>query len=425
MRNNKLILFSLCLLIFIDSIGQGLIFPIMPELFLDPNYGLITHVELISRNMLYGMAFAFFPLAGFFGMPLLGVLSDQFGRKKIMLIGLIGIIFGYMMSAISVWMQDPYLFLISRLIEGFFIGTYTIADAAIADMKEGIQNKMDNFKWPILASVFGFILGPLFGSVVGLVNGYHALSIPFLIALLLSILNLIMIYLLFPKDSVHVALLGDQKTKTTLKVWQQLKSITYVFTNRKLTFLSIGYIVFQFSLGLFIQSISLLLAINYHYGAGKIGLFFVVMGIGVTLTVLVIQPFIKRFIQLNKCIYFSIIIMGLMLLSQCLTLFIDNFILMDTSVVFWVSTFILYLFLPLASTGYMAIFSETGSKDDQGRIMGGVGQILSLSWFMSALFIGNFIEAHESIVLLVASICLFLSFYILKKFNKEALNEFK
>ena len=69
-------------------------------------------------------------------------------------------------------------------------------------------------------------------------------------------------------------------------------------------------------------------------------------------------------------------------------------------------------------------FSETGSKDDQGRIMGGVGQILSLSWFMSALFIGHFVEAHESIVLLIASICLFLSVYILKKFNKEVLHEF-
>ena len=421
MRNNKLILFSLCLLIFIDSIGQGLIFPIMPELFLDPNYGLITHVELISRNMLYGMAFAFFPLAGFFGMPLLGVLSDQFGRKKIMLVGLTGIIFGYMMSAISVWIQDPYLFLLSRLIEGFFIGTYTIANAAIADMKEGIQNKMDNFKWPILASVFGFILGPFFGSVVGLVNSDHALSIPFLIALLLSILNLIMIYILFPKDRVQVLLLGNPKTKVSIKIWQRLKSITYVFTARKLKFLSIGYILFQFSLGLFIQSISLLLASNYHYGTGKIGLFFMVMGIGVTLTILVIQPLIKRYIRLNTCIYLSIIIMGLIFLSQCLVLFFDDFILIDASIFFWASTFVLYLFLPLSSTGYMATFSERGSKDNQGRIMGGVGQILSLSWLMSALFIGKFVEVHESIILLVAFICLILSFYILNKFNKEVL----
>jgi MFS transporter, DHA1 family, tetracycline resistance protein len=424
MKNKRLILFSLCLLIFIDSIGVGLIFPIMPELFLDPTYGLIAHEGWIPRNMLYGMAFAFFPLSGFFGMPLLGVLSDQFGRRRMMLIGLMGIVLGYIMSAVSVWTKDSYLFLISRLVEGFFVGTYTIANAAIADMSDGIQSKIDNFKWPILASVFGFILGPFFGSAVGLIDGLHALAIPFLIALILSIVNFIMIYLLFPKDPIDAVSLNDTASKVSSKAWKQLKLITYVFTDKNIKSLSIGYIFFQFGLGLFVQSISILLAINYHYGTGKIGLFFVVMGIGVAFNILVVQPLLKRFVSLNKSVNFSTIIMGSMLLVQCFTVLIDDFVPINTSGIFWVSSCVLYIFLPLASTGYMAVFSESVSKDERGKIMGGVGQIFSLSWFVSALFIGYLVEGHESIILLMASLCLFASVYLFKVFNKKVSYEF-
>lgn len=59
---NKKILFSLCLLIFVDAIGAGLIFPIMPELFLNSEYGFKVN-SFLSSNILYGLSFGLFPLA--------------------------------------------------------------------------------------------------------------------------------------------------------------------------------------------------------------------------------------------------------------------------------------------------------------------------------------------------------------------------
>ena len=85
---NRMVLMSLCLFIFIDSISVGIIFPIMPELFLNHSYGLASSTTYLSPEMLYGLSFALFPLAGFIGMPLIGSLSDQYGRKNVIIISI-------------------------------------------------------------------------------------------------------------------------------------------------------------------------------------------------------------------------------------------------------------------------------------------------------------------------------------------------
>ena len=108
--NSKAILFTLCLFIFIDSISAGIIFPIMPELFLNAQYGLVSSNSFLSPQMLYGLAFALFPLAGFFGMPIIGSLSDYYGRKNLMIIGIFGICLSDVISCISIFSHNVYLF---------------------------------------------------------------------------------------------------------------------------------------------------------------------------------------------------------------------------------------------------------------------------------------------------------------------------
>ncbi len=113
------LLISLCVLIFIDSMSTGIIFPIMPELFLDPQYGFVSNHSWLSSGLLYGLAFALFPLAGFFSKPFLGKLSDQFGRRKVLLWGIFGISISDLLACLSIILKSPYLFLFSRVIMGF------------------------------------------------------------------------------------------------------------------------------------------------------------------------------------------------------------------------------------------------------------------------------------------------------------------
>ncbi|MED7789341.1 MFS transporter [Francisella sp. 19X1-34] len=393
---NKKILFSLCLLIFVDAIGAGLIFPIMPELFLNSQYGLVKSNSFLSSNILYGLSFGLFPLASFFGMPLLGSLSDQYGRRKIMLLGLVGICLSDLLACFSILVRDPYIFLLSRLTMGFCSGTYIVANAVIADLSTSVKSKMNNFRWPMLSSIAGFVLGPLIGSSSVIAKGIYSLTTPFIIVLCLSLFNLALIYLSFRDISLDKSL---EKTKTFKA---QVRAIIDIFTDKSLRFLTISYSLFQFAIGLFIQSISLFLASSFNYSTKIIGIFFTVMCLGLTLNILIIQPILTKYVEVRRLIIFSIVIISIMLLIQGLSIYIGNGV--NIKAIIWVASLVLYIFMPFSNTGYMAVYSDYTDKKEQGKAMGSLGQITSLMMFIASFFIGFLVLAHEPILLILAGI---------------------
>ena len=397
MKNKRLILLSLCLLIFIDSIGGGLIFPLMPELFFDSTRGLIINHTLFFRNMMYGLSFALFPLAGFIGMPLFGVFSDKLGRRKIMLYGLVGISFGYFLSMVSIYTSDLYIFLLSRLIEGFFIGTYTVASAAISDISNNEVSKMNNFRWPMLISVLGFVLGPVMGSAVGLIQTREAFVIPFLIAFLLSLINLLTIYKLFPK---YIKNTSDFKESYSA-------SIFFIFINKKIKPLSISYLFFQFAMALLFQYLSIFLFQGYGYGTGKIGVFYITMSMALVIGMLAIQPKLMSFIKLDKIINYSFILVILIVFIETVSL-----IFIKSSIIFWTLMFVMFLFQPIISVGLVVSFSESVNEYDQGKVMAGSGQLASLGSLCSAILLGLLLNINSIVVFFMIFICLFISFYL-------------
>lgn len=371
---------------------MGLIYPIMPELFFDPVHGLIVHHTLHFRNVLYGLSFAFFPLAAFFGMPIIGKWSDRFGRRKLLLISLLGIVLGYVLGALSILAHAAYVFLFSRLVAGFFSGTGSVVNAAVADISQGgAGEKSANFRWPILASVLGFIIGPLIGALVGLVDGSFALMIPFSVACFISILNLVLIFFVLPEMMTTV-------TKRTIVFWALVKesvlSVVHVVRTRKIRLLNISYALFQFSAGLYIQSLSLFLMRKYAYGTGEIGIFFSMMGVAVVFSMLVFQPLISALssqVKLSVSIFFAGIALGCIGLSVHFTMGLQY------AYWVWVLSFIYFLFFPVVTKEYLVIYS--GSSNDQGLIMGVTGQIYAITWFIAGILVGYISAMGESVML--------------------------
>ncbi|API86657.1 MFS transporter [Francisella uliginis] len=415
----KKIFFSLCLVIFVDSISAGIIFPIMPELFLDTQYGLVRSHSFISSSMLYGLSFGLFPLASFFGMPFLGTLSDHYGRRRILILGLSGVCFSDLLACASILLRDPCIFLLSRFIIGFFSATYVVANAVIADLSLDIKSKMNNFKWPTLAFVAGFVLGPLIGGSSSILQGANSLTLPFLVVLCLSLFNLILIYVLFT-DIKSI----DQKKHKAFR--NQFRDIIDIFIDKSLRLLTISYSLFQFAIGLFIQSISLFLADTFNFNTKNIGIFFTVMCMGLALNILFIQPLLSKYIKINKLIISSIIIMSVMLLIEGISVYVDDFIQIDVRLVIWIASLIFYISMPFATTGYTAVYSDFSDKERQGKTMGGLGQISSLMWFLASFFIGYLVLTHESLILMLAgslaligALILYMAFFKLTKIDSN------
>ena len=116
MEEKQQSMLPIILVVFIDLLGLGLAIPILAPMFFDVQHGVLpASYSIEMRGMLLGLIIAIYPLAQFFGSPIIGALSDHKGRKPVLLISLAGTLLGYLVFAAGVLMGSvPMLYLGGR-----------------------------------------------------------------------------------------------------------------------------------------------------------------------------------------------------------------------------------------------------------------------------------------------------------------------
>jgi MFS transporter, DHA1 family, tetracycline resistance protein len=172
--------------IFVDAVGFGIIMPVLPQLVMD--VARVGLADAIGIGAWIGLAMA---VATFFAAPVLGNLSDAFGRRTVLLLSLAGLAIDYVLL---VFVETLPLLFVARVISGIFGGSYGAAQAAIADVTQP-QDRARNFGYVGAAFGVGFIAGPAIGGLLGEM-GPRA---PFIAASLLAAANFIYGLTLFPE----------------------------------------------------------------------------------------------------------------------------------------------------------------------------------------------------------------------------------
>jgi DHA1 family tetracycline resistance protein-like MFS transporter len=176
--NTKFAFVFIFITIIIDSTGLGIIIPSLPSLVAD-----VSNVGVSESAKYYGIILGSYALMQFIFSPIIGSLSDHYGRRPILLMSLFGLgldyVFMYFAPSIA-WL------VIGRCLSGMFGASYTTASAYIADISTP-ENKTKNFGLVGAAFGIGFIIGPAIGCLLGDFN----MRAPFLFAAGLSLLNLI------------------------------------------------------------------------------------------------------------------------------------------------------------------------------------------------------------------------------------------
>jgi DHA1 family tetracycline resistance protein-like MFS transporter len=162
--------------VFLDTVGFGVIVPVLPQFLV-----LIGDVSLSSASALSGYLIFSYAVTNFMFAPMLGNLSDAYGRKPLLVMSLFVYGGAYLLSgfATALWM----LFL-GRLLTGITSATYAIANALIADVSTP-EDKAQNFGLLGVAFGLGFIVGPALGGIIGAWD----LRAPFFIAAGLAFIN--------------------------------------------------------------------------------------------------------------------------------------------------------------------------------------------------------------------------------------------
>jgi DHA1 family tetracycline resistance protein-like MFS transporter len=189
--NHRSTIVFIIVVVMIDTVGFGLIFPVLPQLITQ-----LLHAD-ISTAAKYGgwLAFAYAVMQFIFA-PVLGNLSDQYGRRPVILSSLLG--FGLDCALLAFAPNIAWLF-IGRTIAGITGASYSAASACIADISTD-ENRTRNFGLVNAAFGLGFIIGPVIGGTLGQLG----IRMPFTMAAVLSLVNFIFGYFFFP-ESLSVA----------------------------------------------------------------------------------------------------------------------------------------------------------------------------------------------------------------------------
>jgi DHA1 family tetracycline resistance protein-like MFS transporter len=155
------------LVVFFGYVGFAMPLPMLPEMFLDSDVGILpAYYTREFKTLLLGVVMAAYPFGQLIGAPILGKCSDKWGRKKIILLSLLGSMLGYICTAIATSSSS-----IEGIFGGLFLcglceGNVAIAQSVVGDLAaEGSgEHKVSHFGWINLFVCFAFIIGPILGG---------------------------------------------------------------------------------------------------------------------------------------------------------------------------------------------------------------------------------------------------------------------
>lgn len=336
-----------------------------------------THSSLLSaatsstlRHFYMAIALSIFPLCALLGTPLLGALSDRFGRKKILSLCLLGSFWGYSISALGIFVNSFAVFLIGRMLAGATFGSQPIAQAAIADANS-LQHKALNMSLISFAMTLSITLGPLLGGYLTdpSISPYFNNTTPFIVAAILALLNAIWLWLAYvdadqPRAQAHLGhLLRELKL-----LWQValVKRLLVVFF-----LLEIGW-------SFYFQSVGLLLQDWYHFSSVQIGNFLSYSGLWMCFGLLVLFRWLYKVMSLQMIAkgFLGLAFIGLIFCATATHAHQQ-----------WLGVILVAIAVGIAYTALVTLLSNAMAVTLQGRVMGVAGSLLTGAWMLTG-FLG-------------------------------------
>lgn len=357
MKNSQAKMTFIFVTILLDAIGIGLVIPILPEVI--RRFG--TDEAFVSSY--YGYFISIYAFMLFIASPLLGSLSDRFGRRPVLLIALCGAGLDYLLMAFA---PSLTILFIGRVISGLTGASMTVAASYIADVSTD-ENRTTNFGMIGAAFGVGFVIGPALGGLVGSFG--H--NWPFIIAAALSLTNFAFGLFVLPESLPA----SKRKMKIDLSKLNPIKSVITAMFHSPAAILVWAF----FLVNLAGQSHPSIWALYTNYKFGwttlEIGISLTVVGlafgIGQGVTTRIIVP---RIGELKSVIYGSVLVIVNYLLYALVT----------KSWMIYAATSLL-LFTNIVMPSLQSMISKGTPSEEQGELQGTLVSITSLTSIIGPL----------------------------------------
>ncbi len=387
LKNKNLLVIALIAVV--NALGYGIIIPILYSYSL--KFGLSDFDN--------GLLFSLFSICQFISTPIIGRLSDKYGRKPLLIISLLGTAISFFMTAFA---PNAAILFLARALDGITAGNIPVASAVISDTTAP-KDRAKGFGIIGASFGFGFIFGP---AISAFTVGFGA-SIPFIIAGVITLIAVILTWVILPETNKH---LGEVRHGKLFDIPKLIHAA--IDPNIGATLLIM--LVYSFSFGMLIYAFQPYSVKTMHLSANEISGLFTLFGVVGLVTQILLLPRIAKLLGDKNTFKFSLILMTLSFLGIFLTTNLILFVLF--SILFGFSNSFVQ---PLIQT----ILSKETDEKSQGSIMGISASYMSIGTIVGPIAGGAIATigiAYPYFAGAIASlVCLALTTQILKKGVKK------
>ncbi len=263
--------------------------------------------------VLLGFLVAVYPVMQFFATPVLGQLSDRYGRRRILAISLAGTALGYALFAIGIVLGSIPLLFAARALDGLTGGNMSVAQAAIADVTPPHERTRT---FGLIGAVFGvgFILGPFLGGVLAdsTVVSWFTAATPFWLAALLAAINTVSVVVQLEETNRHIR-------RAPLDLARSVNNIARAYALPALRPMFLTIFLFNAGFGFFISFFGVFLIDRFGFTQTSIGNFFAYVGICMIFTQLVTTRRVAARFEEPQVLRVSLLGVSLVMASYALT----------------------------------------------------------------------------------------------------------
>ncbi len=373
-------LFIIALIAMVNMLGYGIIIPILYAY--SKKFGLSDFEN--------GLLFAIFSICQFIATPVIGRLSDKYGRRPLLLVSIIGTALSFFLMAFA---QNALFLFLARALDGITAGNIPVAFAVISDTTKP-EDRARAFGIVGAAFNFGFVFGPAIAAfTVGLGQG-----IPFIIAGVITAFAALLTALYLPETNKHMGEVKHGKLFDFKRLWHTLFD-----ENVGVTFLLSLLYMLAFSCAIIYGFQPFTLNVLRITASENATLFTIFGLIGLLSQTFLVPQISKRF-GMKKAFTFGILLTALsfilMFFSRTLPLFI-------------VASLILGVCNSLVQTLLPAILSQEADAKSQGSVMGLNASYQSIGMIIGPILGGLVAEKVAiSFPFIVGSFLVFICFYL-------------
>ncbi len=385
--NKQVPIFPLLLVNFIGTLGFSIVLPFL--VFLVVSFG--------GNAIVYGLLSAMYPAFQLLGAPILGRWSDDFGRKKVLLLSNAGTLIGWMIFLFAFFLPVTKVFSINSAIIGTFVitlpivvlffarsldgitgGNVSVATAYLADVSSD-KNRSKNFGKMAISSNLGFIIGPAIAGILG--GTIYKEILPVLAAVFISLIAVVVIaFTLKESKSKPVVVQVPQKGNIN-KVFSQECKECYntanpanlkfkdIFRLKHISFLLVLYFFIFLGFNIYYTSFPIHAVSGLKWSITQMGIFYAVLS---GFMVIVQGPVLRKALQ--RFSEEKLVIIGSVILGINFILFVSNNIILvySAAILFAVGNGLMW---PCV----MSILSKHAGTVHQGAVQGVAGSIGGLA----------------------------------------------